>query len=391
MRSNSNMKSAVMKSAVMKSAVSLVACALFFSGALLYNKDARAESEPYSSAKSAYVMEASTGRTLFSWNAREQLPMASTTKVMTALIALERGGLDEIVTCSRNAFGVGGTSIYLQLGEQLTMADMLLGLMLASGNDAAVAIAEHVGGDLPTFYEMMNTRALQLGAYDSNFASPNGLPTDGHYTTAYDLALITQAAMRIPKFREIVSTQRAAIPWANHEYDRVLVNKNRLLSDYSGATGVKTGFTRAAGRCLVFGAERDGMEIIGVVLNCSDWFDEAERLMNLAFDGYSMVGMLSDGDIIRSLPVVDGLEQSVRLRLDGDLAAPFSKNESVRVELDLPDVVNAPTWPGEVIGFAKLYANDALVAERPIVADSTIERRSFVGALRQIIRNWLLI
>jgi len=158
---------------------------------------------------------------------------------MTCLLALENSKPDDIVTAGRNAYGISGTSIYLELGEQLTMQDMLLGLMLASGNDAAVAIAEHIGGSVDGFLQMMNERARAIGAYDTNFNSPNGLPTSNHYTTAYDLALITREAMRNPQFREIVSTQRATIPWVNHDYNRVLTNKNKLLHDYPGSTELR--------------------------------------------------------------------------------------------------------------------------------------------------------
>jgi D-alanyl-D-alanine carboxypeptidase len=153
---------------------------------------------------------------------------------------------------------------------------MLLGLMLASGNDAAVAIAEHIAGTVDAFAAMMNARAKVIGAVNTHFVNPHGLPDDDHYTTAYDLALIAREAMGNESFRRLVSTSRATIPWEGRTYDRQLRNKNRLLTDYPGATGIKTGFTSKAGRCLVFGAARDGMELVGVVLGCSNWFDEAE-------------------------------------------------------------------------------------------------------------------
>ncbi|MDR2657949.1 MAG: D-alanyl-D-alanine carboxypeptidase [Oscillospiraceae bacterium] len=377
----------------------ILAAALFVCAFLLYNEGVTAlgDAEPelpaaaLSSAKAAYVLDMTTGRTLFSWNADEKLPMASTTKVMTALLALERGDLSSIVTASRNAYGIPGTSIYLAIGERLTLHDMLYGLMLASGNDAAVAIAEHIGGSVDGFLAMMNERAGQIGAFNTRFNSPNGLPVSDHYTTAYDLARIARVAMRIPTFREIVSTQRATIPWMDHDYDRVLTNKNRLLSEYEGATGIKTGFTNAAGRCLVFGAKRGDMEILGVVLNCSDWFDEAERLMNMCFGQYTMTKMLSDGDAVRPLTVRNGIGGTVPLRLKGDLEAPLSKNESVNVRLDLPDELRAPVNAGDTIGYARLYAGDALVSERPIVAAASVEARSFLGAVRLIMRQWLLL
>ncbi|MDR0395948.1 MAG: D-alanyl-D-alanine carboxypeptidase [Oscillospiraceae bacterium] len=377
----------------------IMAAALFVCALMVYNGTGFALGEEtidlpagaLSSAKAAFVMEINTGRPLFSWNAGTKLPMASTTKIMTALLALEMGNMDDMVTASRNAYGVPGTSIYLQLGESLALRDMLLGLMLASGNDAAVAIAEHIGGSVDGFLALMNDRAARLGAYDTRFNSPNGLPAADHYTTAQDLAKITAAAMRLPAFREIVGTQRATIPWMDHDYDRVLTNKNRLLAEYQGATGIKTGFTNAAGRCLVFGAKRGDMEIVGVVLNCSNWFDEAARLMDICFGQYTMIRMLGDGDAVRPLAVRGGIGGSVPLKLQGDLSAPLSKNESVSVRLDLPDELRAPVAIGDTVGFARMYANGALVAERPIIASAAVEERSYFGALRQIMKRWLLL
>lgn len=343
------------------------------------------------SAKAACVLEATTGRVLYAYNENAQLTMASTTKVMTALVAIERGDLDSIVTCSRNAYGVGGTSIYLDIGETLTLRDMLYGLMLASGNDAAVAIAEHIGGTVDGFLDMMNERAKELGALNSNFRSPNGLPTKDHYTTAYDLALIAREAMTKPFFRELVSTSKASIPWANHDYNRSLVNKNKLLQTYEGATGIKTGFTNAAGRCLVFGAEREGMELVGVVLNCSDWFDESARLMDTAFANYEMITMLGDYDFVREIQVDGGFDDDVNVCVVGDLAAPIGINESPTVVVTLPERLSAPVVSGDKVGHVDLYAGDSLVARRDIVAAETVQERSVMGAFEEIKRLWMML
>ena len=210
------------------------------------------------SAKAACVLELETGRVLFAFNENSRLPMASTTKVMTALLAIENGSPGDSVTCSANAYGVPGTTIYLTEGETLTLREMLLGLMLVSGNDAAVAIAEHIGGSVGQFVAMMNARARALGAVNTHFANPHGLPDDTHVTTALDLARIARAAMQNEEFRTLVSTTDAQIPWAGRSHPRQLHNKNRLLTSYPGATGVKTGYTSRAGRCLVFGASGAG-------------------------------------------------------------------------------------------------------------------------------------
>ena len=243
------------------------AAGLFMALVFMYNHSGcMAQGE--TSARAACILEQQTGRVLFEHNMHARLPMASTTKVMTALLAIELGKAEDEVVCSENAFGVSGTSIYLQLGERLTLEEMLLGLMLSSGNDASVAIAEHIGGTVDGFVALMNARAREIGAVNTHFANPHGLPDENHYTTAYDLALISREAMNNESFRRLVSIQRASIPWEGRAYNRQLNNKNRLLSDYPGATGVKTGFTSKAGRCLVFGAQRDGLELIGAVLSC---------------------------------------------------------------------------------------------------------------------------
>lgn len=366
-------------------------CLFLYNGGAAPAEDLQEAARAGTSARAAYIMDLRTGRTLFAWNEQERLPEASTTKVMTALLALEYGRLDEMVTTSRNAYGVPGTSIYLSLDEQLSLEHMLYGLMLASGNDAAVAIAEHVGGTLEGFLDQMNARAQAMGLANTHFTTPHGLPASDHYTTAYDLTHIAAQAMRFPFFRELVSTQRASIPWPGREYDRVLRNKNRLLSEYGGATGIKTGFTRAAGRCLVFGAKRGDLELIGVVLNCSDWFDEAARLMDRCFENYTVLEMLSDGDRVRSVPLEGGASPTLSVKVQGALSAPFGLNETPRVTIVLPASVKAPVEANTHLGWVQLYAGDDLVDQRPLLAAEDAPARSLQGAFQRILERWLLL
>lgn len=340
------------------------------------------------SARAAILIERQTGRVLLESHADEALPMASTTKVMTALLALEKGHLDDMVTVGRNAYGVPGTSIYLELGEKLSLRDLLYGLMLASGNDAAVAIAEHVGGNVETFCRMMTERAGELGCTDTVFATPHGLPSEGHHTTARDLALIAREAMSHELFRQIVSTRRATIPWEGRSYQRVLSNKNRLLTEYEGATGIKTGYTKAAGRCLVFGAKRDGLEVIGVVLNCGDWFHEAERLMNMGFERYEMFTALAGGETVRVLPVKEGTQETVCIRTAGSLAAPVKKGQIPVLEFDMPEVVEAGKQEGEVVGEARLVLAGEEIASVQLVLGETLAVRDYAFELDRLIRNW---
>lgn len=364
---------------------------ILLAAALLVLPRAAAAGEIATSARACVIIDEVSGRVLLSHNADTPLPMASTTKVMTALLALEKGCLSDPVTCGRNAFGVPGTSIYLSLGETLTLEQMLYGLMLQSGNDAAVAIAEHIGGTAEEFCRMMTARAGELGCTDTVFLTPHGLPCDGHHTTARDLALIAREAMTHPVFRSIVSTRRATIPWQGRGYERVLNNKNRLLAAYEGATGIKTGYTRAAGRCLVFGAERDGMRIIGVVLNCPDWFDEAARLMDLAFARYESVTLLHRGDCLRTLPVEHSGGGEVRAVLSADLCCVVDQNALPAVALSLPGSVTAPVSAGQVLGEARLVWQGETLCTVPVVAAQDVPRDDFPARWERFWAAWPLL
>lgn len=342
------------------------------------------------SAAACVIIDEVSGRVLLSHKADTPLPMASTTKVMTALLAMELGDLNAPVTCSRNAFGVPGTSIYLSEGETLTLRDMLYGLMLASGNDAATAIAEHIGGTVTDFCAMMTARAAELGCTDTVFLTPHGLPQEGHYTTARDLALIAREAMSHAFFREVVGTQRATIPWEGRTYDRVLNNKNKLLSTYEGATGIKTGYTKKAGRCLVFGAERDGMRIIGVVLNCYDWFNEAARLMDIAFERYESMTMLEAGERVGTLSVTLSDGMTVDAVTSDTLSGVVAKGTIPQVEIDLPAEIEAPVQAGQRLGTARLVSGGEVVSEVSLIASLSVSRDDFPARWQMYWHNWLI-
>lgn len=364
--------------------------ALLVLAALVIPMSARAD-QVGTSARACVIIDEATGRILLSSNETLPLPMASTTKVMTALLALEQGDPDSLVTCGRNAFGVPGTSIYLSEGETLTLTQMLYGLMLASGNDAATAIAEHIGGTVENFCRMMTERAAELGCTDTVFLTPHGLPQEGHYTTAYDLALIAREAMQHELFREIVSTRRATIPWEGREYDRVLNNKNKLLSTYEGATGIKTGYTKKAGRCLVFGAERNGMRIIGVVLNCPDWFNEAARLMDEAFARFESVTMLQEGEVVGSIPVTSSDTERINAVTACDLSGVIRQGEVPRVEVQLLESLEAPVHQGDIVGKAYLIAGDEVVGTCDLISTEDAVLNDLPTKWQQLLENWLLL
>ncbi len=249
-------------------------------------------------SRGAVVIEQSSKRVLYDEGLNEKCYPASTTKVLTALCVLEKLPLDKIITVPKEAEGVEGSSIYLQAGQKISVRDLLYGLMLRSGNDAAVTLAVATSGNIPNFADLMNETAKKCGAVGSNFVNPHGLHDEMHYTTAYDLALICAKAYENEEFCKIVSTSKAKITVDDEV--RYIGNKNKLLHLYDGANGVKTGFTKKSGRCLVSGAKRDGMQVIGVVLNHSDMWNDTIRMLNFAFDNYYMCpfdkAMLTSGE-----------------------------------------------------------------------------------------------
>ena len=347
-------------------------------------------SEPLSvAAKGAVLIDADSGRVLFGQNENEMLPMASTTKVMTALLALENADLDEKVTAGKNAAGVTGTSLYLSEGETLTMEQILYGLMLRSGNDAAVAVAEHIAGSVPAFADMMNRRAKSLDA-DAHFVNPHGLDADGHKISALGLARVMREAMKNPEFRAITATQRKVIPWEGNEYSRVLDNKNKLLKTYEGATGGKTGYTGKAGRCLVFSAERDGLSLIGAVLNCPTWFDTATVMLDYGFENFRAEAALAAGQSVTGLKVRDGLADAVPVVAAEPLRAVVPVGSLAETVLNLPRSISAPVRRGDVVGTAQIKSGGQVVAQCDLLAAASVDRRSFADSMRRLFRNWVL-
>ena len=234
------------------------------------------------SAKSAVLYDPSSKKFLYTKNESISLPMASTTKIMTALVAIENSQLDTEVSISDNAIGTEGSSLYLKHGEVMTMSDLLMGLMLRSANDAASAIAYEISGSIEAFAEKMNEKALQIGAVNTHFTNPHGLDDKSHYTTAKDLALIAAEALNNNKFLEIVSTEKCIIKNQDGEA-RLLINHNKLLNLYDGAIGIKTGFTKKSGRCLVGAAERNGIRLISVTINAPDDWNDHKKLFDFGF------------------------------------------------------------------------------------------------------------
>ena len=294
-----------------------------------------AKSLDLTSAKSMVTMETNSGRVLYKKDETKRLPMASTTKIITAIVAIENcKNLDKKEKIQSEAVGIEGSSIYLRANEHLSVRELLYGLMLRSGNDSAVAIAIIIGGSVENFVKMMNDFCLRLGLYDTHIVTVNGLHDDEHYTSALDLAIATSYALKNQTFKEIVSSKNAKIDDENaKDGKRYLKNKNKLLWNLDGANGVKTGYTKKAGRCFVGSAERNGMEIVCVVLDCVPMFEDCSKLIEKAFDEYKMTKIFDKGQICDTKINSKKQMRFIPVFLTKDLYYPLKNGEFNRSNL----------------------------------------------------------
>lgn len=342
---------------------------------------------PADDAKAMALMECETGAVLAAKNADMRLPMASTTKMMTALIVLENCRTDEIVEVPDEAVGTEGSSIYLQYNERISVNDLLYGLMLASGNDAAVALAFHVGDSTEGFARLMNERAESMGLQNTHFVTPNGLNDPEHYTTARDLCTIAREALKNETFREIVSTKYHRTE--SGAYERTFKNKNSLLWSFDGAFGVKTGYTMAAGRCLVFGAERDGMTLVGALLNCRPMFQTASELLETAFESYEKAEAVSAGSVIMRTKVENSDKFILEIVAKDSIIALLKKDavHSFRVETELYGPVIAPVKAGQALGKMRVYGTEGLLGETELIAGSEVREMDLIWWLRLLFKR----
>lgn len=342
-------------------------------------------------ARAAVAVEAETGRVLYEKNADEVLPMASTTKIMTALVVLENAELSDVVEIDGRMAGIEGSSMNLDAGEELTVEQLLYGLMLRSGNDAAVALAIHVSGGVEEFVEKMNARAAEMGLTHTHFCNPHGLPAEGHETTARELARIAAEAWKHEDFRRIVGTKSVTVPWKGREYDRAMKNKNKLLTLLPGGNGIKTGYTRAAGRCLVGGAERDGMQLITVVLNAPDMWNDTIRIMEEEFAQVRMKQVVQAGKICGSVPLAWGGKMPVAAGEGASL--PLREGEEAEFEWILPETIESAVAVGENLGYAKISVKgegEVLCTIPLVCAESAAPpERRYGDAVREIARGWV--
>lgn len=328
------------------------------------------------SAKSAALYEPITKTFVYEKNADEPLPMASTTKIMTALIALESCDLGDEVEIPKEAVGIEGSSVYLSEGDIVTVEDLLYSLLLQSANDAAVALALKVSGDIASFAELMNEKAADLGLCNTHFDNPHGLNSETHYTTARDLAIITASALENPTFRKITSTYKYTFMLSGK--GRTVVNHNKLLRSYDGAIGVKTGFTKASGRCLVSAAERDGVTMIAVTLDApDDWRDHA-ALLDYGLSEYEEIPLEKITDTDFSIGVMDSEKESIRAAIKNSDSIRLIRKiggESFSASVDIKPYAVAPIKQGDKIGEIVISYGSSEYAKADIVATESAKQK----------------
>lgn len=322
------------------------------------------------SARRAYVLDAVSGRELFVRNPDERSLIASTTKIMTALIVCEQCNVLDRMRIPKEAVGIEGSSMYLKEGEVLTLQELLYGLMLSSGNDAAVALAIYCGGTVEGFAELMNDKARNLGLTGTHFENPNGLDSPGHYSTARDLAKLAAYAMKNPIFYKTVSAKSVRIG------DRCLTNHNKLLWKLEGADGVKTGFTKAAGRILVSSATRQGRRIIGVTIDAPDDWNDHCRLLNEGFARYQDRKIVQAGQRVSVLEVLGGDARRIEVLAAEDFSYALAAEECPQLVLPGPGFVYAPAVEGAEAGFAYVLINGTVIGKVPVVYGATVEQEA---------------
>ncbi|ADL13182.1 D-alanyl-D-alanine carboxypeptidase family protein [Acetohalobium arabaticum] len=355
--------------------------------------------KPDITARSAIVVDVKTGEVLYAKNHHERRPPASTTKIMTGILAIENGNLDTEVTVSDRAAYTGGSSIWLTSGETLKLEELLYGLLLNSGNDAAVAIAEHIGGSVEGFAWMMNRKAREIGALNTTFQNPNGLPQNGHLTTAYDLALITRYALQNDTFAKIVRTVRKTISWEGHEYGRSLLNTNRLLRKFDKVDGVKTGYTDAAGRCLVSAASADNRQVVSVVLKSGQMWHDSIKLLNYGLDNFKQIELISKDETAHTIRINEAKKEEVDLIAAKEFGIVIPQDEDVEIkkEVRVQNDLKLPIEKGEQVGKLTFYVAGEkkgivpLLTKRRVTADSKINNffQKLTASLLEMTSNFL--
>lgn len=337
------------------------------------------------SAKGAILIEADSGEIIYEKNIDQKMPMASTTKIMTAILIIEGGNLDKPIKITNDAVGVEGSSIYLKEGEIFTKKELLYALLLESANDSAVALALDFAGGVDEFTILMNKKANELALVSTHFENPHGLDGDEHYTTPKDLAYLTKYAMSNPIFCEIVSTKKATI--GKGEGKRYLVNHNKLLRLYEGTNGVKTGFTKKSGRCLVSSCERDGVKLICVSLNApSDWNDH-QKLYDMGFSKYESVLLANTYDYLLKFEISGGESPFIYATNPSSLSITLPKDaQSISAKVIKEENLSAKIKEGDEVGSIIFYNYDKEIASLPLVSVGTVNKLSKKSFFRGLLK-----
>lgn len=345
--------------------ISLLFCCTIINGNALEISDI--------SAKSAVVICAETGEIVFSKNPYQQLPMASTTKIMTSVLALEYGASDEYIVVTDEMVTVEGSSIGLLPNDSVSLKTLVKGMLLESGNDAANSVAYIVGGNISNFVALMNCKAKEIGMLSTSFETPSGLDGENHYSTAYDMALLGAYAIKNPLFKQICSSQEQVVYYGNEPYRRVFQNSNRLLKSYDGTFGIKTGFTKKSGRCLVSAVEKDGKTLIAVTLNAPDDWNDHKKMYDHCFDKVYSVNLECDIKNY-SMKVVGGKEDSVKLKISSTpQITTVNRDFYYKSKIYLKPFEYAPVTSGDVLGYVEFCdENDKVIAIADICAESSV-------------------
>lgn len=368
--------------------------ALFFCFILLINIVVLAE-EPKVNAISAVVVDGDTGRILWGKNENKPMAMASTTKIMTALVALENSDITKETTVSKNATLASPVKMHLSVGEKMTIEQLLYAMMLQSYNDSAVAVAEAVSGSVEKFCAMMNEKAKEIGCNDTVFETPNGLDKGNHHSTAEDMSKIGVYALKNQKLMEIMNTRNYTFKSSKTIYS--FVNKDRLLSEYEGAIGMKTGFTGKAGHCFVGAANRENITLVSVVLasgwgtvgKSRKWID-TKALLNYGFNNYKKYSII-DGSEKMNVPIDKAEKEIVELKYDDSVDLLLSENEkaNLKIENELPQNVTAPINYGDSVGVGKIYTGNTLLKTVKIISAENIEKIGVEYNIKKLINQWL--
>lgn len=373
----------------MKRVLSLAMVFCFGIGSLVHAEDMNL------SAKSAVLAERTTGRILYEQNANERLPMASVTKIMTLLLGIEavdsgKIRMEDTVTVSEYASSMTGSRVFLSTNETVSVHDLFKSIAVASGNDAAVALAEYLAGSESRFVTQMNEKAELLGLNDTHFMNCNGLPAQDHYSSASDLMVLSRELLKHDSVRPFLTI------WTDSLRDGSfsLVNTNKLIRFYSGATGIKTGSTDEALFCMSASAERDGMELIAVVLGCStskERFADASALLNMGFAGYSLEHGVESREELSVLPVEKGVQKSVSVLAEQEFSIVVGKEQQERLErvLTLPDYVAAPVEQGDAVGMLTFFLNGTEIGRVHAIAAESVPKAGIVQTYREVLRMWI--